>query len=291
MKHHRLTLVLLGAASLATLATSGRAVPATAPRPGPMSAQLPPVELWGYDSESHSMTTGDVRCEIIRDTPGQELGLSWSWRWGLGPADIVRDESALALDGYPTAVWVPKAYGVAYVAIDTTRGSTRIDKITFRPPTTLTGQNPQTGQVVHSLVGGQIRAYTTVFEADENGKRGVARIFDVLGSSDDLLVQFHDSRDVYHIDPQSGNDLRVATPGPAGAGEWSLPSLADSHFVAWRGEFDGIANAYVFVSRSGARCGLFDLDKNGLIDLGYSFTPAEWLAFGLNDLTRYQLEF
>lgn len=224
------SLALLGAALAVLTCVAGARAPSTAATTVPQSTWPPPIEVF------HSIETFDLFEHIGRyyvvgrvsvAARQRKVDLAFSAN-RTGPREHPLATSAARIetpDFTPTAAAVLDSNHLA-VGGHSQDGVTFVEIWSVSTPAVTAGVDASTGARTYSLSEPVVEQRQRVWFQNSAGRRGVRRLVKLRGKPSSLLIQFHDSRDLFELDHStSPASLRAVFAAHAGSATPVLPDL------------------------------------------------------------------
>lgn len=248
---------------------------------------IPPATTWNlYDD--FAFDHGAVVAAIDTDVEGKTLDLSWRYAPFESYPEIGIDvDQTIATSYWPTAIRVIDANTVVVTGKERAPSNSTVVEIwTFSDPSAgYVGDVNNPSNIVWNFQPGERTAVDEVYDAATPGRDMIMAVFSLEGApSDQLLVQFYDSRDLYKLECDTGTLTLAASPTGQSSGVITEPNLlSDSHSSYWQGEHNTHGYLYVFtqggfIIEPSSTLVFFDSDKDGTLDGSLVLNGASWAA-------------
>ena len=256
-------------------------VEATVPAPWSPHTGVPPLALHGFERKQVRVGGESWDWEGQFDTLILDGALSVSWKHV--PTGDLYTQDPIPLSYWPTAVCPKPTGGGVIVGGKRRNGNTVIEEIDIHPPALLAGGA--------AFSPARVARITTVFDRAVNGFDMVA-VLDILSNdSNNILVSFFDSNNLYRIDLDSNDyqPLLLASPTVSQTGVMLVPELDVTNTEIGRAHHLTLGHTYHIHHRLVRDSVLFydsnlDGDLDGHVVIA---TSADWKSNGFHSSLNF----
>lgn len=272
-----------GAPDRAAALLTGSVATAASASPGPIGG--------AQEAKLYSLNKGIVRiyppnpleiwADATYDYKAKHVSVTWHYR---GTQDQVLNSTQVeAVRFFPTEVASDPSGALLVAGWFPATGDVTVERWQFGaiPEQFFAGFDSTTGELVEPYVQVPVRSKTTVFSSTGSWDP-IRSLFSLRHTNGHLLVQYLMSAAVAEVNPDTDAVTTLWSPGPEGL---TLPELANVDGHRWSADQDQAGYVYMLgkVLLSDDVVYFLDSDRDGAIDTGGAYTPAEVEDAGILD--------